>query len=41
MTEEEFKEYMKTEEGRNYLEGFRTSKGNPIGSYEELVKDPI
>ena len=36
-----FKTYMKTEEGKKYLEGFHTTKGNAIGSYEELVKDPF
>ena len=38
--EEEFKNHLKTEEGLLYLEQFRTTKGNPIGSYEKLVKDP-
>ena len=41
MTDEEFKKYMNTEEGRKYLEGFRTTKGNAVGGYEELVKDPF
>lgn len=41
MTDEEFKTYMSTEEGRKYLEGFRTTKGNAVGSYQELVKDPF
>lgn len=41
MTDEEFKTYMGTEEGKKYLEGFRTTKGNAVGSYQELVKDPF
>jgi len=39
--EEEFQEHLKTEEGRQFLEHFRDSKGNPIGSYEKLTKDPF
>ena len=39
--EEEFQKHLKTKEGLQYLEQFRTSKGNPIGSYEKLVKDPF
>jgi len=35
--EEEFKEMLKTKEGMQYLEQFRTTKGNPIGGYEKLV----
>jgi len=41
LTKEEFDKYLKTEEGRKYLEEFRTSRGRAIGSYEELVKDPF
>lgn len=41
LNEEEFEQYLKTEEGRRYLEGFRTKKGTAIGSYEDLVKDPF
>jgi potassium-dependent mechanosensitive channel len=41
LTNEEFDQYLKTEEGRKYLEEFRTSRGRAIGSYEELVKDPF
>lgn len=41
MTDEEFGRYMGTEEGRRYLEGFRTTKGTPVGGYEELVDDPF
>ena len=39
--EEEFQKYLKTKEGLDYLERFRTSQGNPIGSYEKLVKNPF
>jgi len=39
--EEEFKEMLKTEEGMLDLERFRTSKGNPIGGYENLVDKPF
>ena len=41
ITEDEFTNYMKTKEGREYLEGFHTAKGVSIGSYEELVDDPF
>ena len=41
MSEEEFEEKRKTEEGRMYLEGYRTTKGIPIGSYEALIKNPF
>ena len=41
MAEEEFQEHLKTEDGRKFLEQFRTTKGNPIGSYEKLVDDPF
>ncbi len=40
MDEEEFQQYLKTEEGRKYLESYHTSKGTSIGSYEELIKKP-
>ncbi|MCA9811435.1 MAG: mechanosensitive ion channel [Nitrosarchaeum sp.] len=36
LTEQEFEEKMKTEEGRKFLECFHTAKGLPIGSYEEI-----
>jgi len=39
--EKEFQKHLKTKEGLQYLEQFRTTKGNPIGSYEKLVKDPF
>ena len=41
MNDEEFEKNLKTEEGRKFLEEFRTTKGLPIGSYEQLVKDPF
>ena len=41
ITGEEFEERLKTEKGRRYLEEYRTTKGIPIGSFEELVKDPF
>ena len=41
LTEEEFQKYLKTEEGRKFLEEFRTTKGNPVGSYEKKVDDPF
>ena len=39
--EEEFQKHLGTKEGLLFLEEFRTTKGNPIGSYEKLVKDPF
>ena len=39
--EEEFKEMLKTKEGMQYLEQFRTTKGNPIGGYEKLTDNPF
>ena len=39
--EEEFQELLKTEEGRQQLEQFHTTKGNPVGGYEKLVDDPF
>ena len=41
MSDEEFAELLKTEEGRKRLEAFRTAKGLPIGSYEKLVDEPF
>lgn len=41
LTDEEFKGYLETEDGRKYLEAFHTAKGNPIGSYEELDSNPF
>ncbi|WP_299292675.1 mechanosensitive ion channel domain-containing protein [Nitrosopumilus sp.] len=39
--EAEFEEKLKTPEGQEYLENFRTIKGNPIGGYEKLVDEPF
>lgn len=39
--EERFAELLKTEEGMKFMEGFRTAKGSPIGSYEKLEKSPF
>jgi len=41
ISEEDFLENLKTKEGRKFLEEFRTTKGLPIGSYLQLVKDPF
>ncbi|MDX1440844.1 MAG: mechanosensitive ion channel [Nitrosopumilaceae archaeon] len=39
--EEEFQKLLKTKEGLRHLEEYRTSKGNPIGSYEKLIENPF
>ena len=39
LTEEEFNSYLQTEEGIQYLENFRTTRGTPIGSYEKNIKE--
>ena len=41
LEEDEFQKHLETEEGRAFLEQFRTTKGNPIGGYEKLVKSPF
>ena len=41
ISDDEFKTHLKTQEGLQYLEQFRTTKGNPIGSYEKLIKNPF
>jgi len=41
MTDEEFEEKLKTDEGKKFLEEFRTTKGLAVGSYEQLVKHPF
>jgi len=41
LTEEEFQNHLKTEEGRKFLEEFRTTKGTPVGSYGKKVDDPF
>ena len=41
ISDEEFLKNIKTENGRKFLEEFRTTKGLPIGSYQQLVKNPF
>ncbi len=41
LTEEEFQKHLQTDEGKKFLENFRTAKGNPIGSYEKLIDKPF
>ncbi len=41
ISKEKFEESLRTEEGRLYLENFYTPEGQPIGSYEPIVKDPF
>ena len=41
ISDEDFEKNLETEEGRKFLEEFRTTKGIPIGSYELLVKEPF
>ena len=41
ISDEEFQKNLKTDEGKSFLEGYRTSKGLPIGSYEQLIKEPF
>jgi small-conductance mechanosensitive channel len=41
MTGDEFTKKLQTKEGMRLLEEFRTTKGLPIGSYEQLIKDPF
>ncbi len=41
MSEDKFREFLKSKEGISYLEKFTTSSGSRIGSYEKLVKDPF
>ena len=41
ISEEDFAENLKNEKGRKFLEEYRTTKGLPIGSYEQLVKEPF
>ena len=40
MKKDDFQNYLKTDEGRKKLERYRTPQGNPIGSYEQIVRDP-
>ena len=41
ISDEEFQKNLKTEKGRRFLEEYRTTKGLPIGSYEQLIKEPF
>jgi len=41
ISEKEFQELLKTEDGRLYLEKFTTGGGSRIGSFEKLVKNPF
>ena len=41
ISDEDFERNLKTEEGRKFLEEYRTIKGLPIGSYEQLIKEPF
>lgn len=41
ISDEEFQNNLKTEEGIHLLEEYRTTKGLPIGSYEQLIKEPF
>ena len=41
MKEEEFQSYIKTKDGLEFLEKYRTSNGLPVGSYDKLVDDPF
>ena len=41
LTEEEFQNYIQTDEGKQFLEGFRTSKGIPVGSFEKIISNPF
>lgn len=40
-SKEEFQDYLKTEEGRKYLENYHTFTGTTIGSYDAIVKHPF
>ena len=41
MKDEEFQEYVQTEDGLKLLEKYRTSRGLPVGNYDKLVDDPF
>lgn len=41
ISDEEFQNSLKTEKGKKFLEEYRTTKGVPIGSYEQLTKEPF
>ena len=37
ISDEDFENNLKTEDGRRFLEEFRTTKGLPIGSYDRIT----
>ena len=41
MSDEDFEKNLETEEGRHLLEAFRTTRGQPIGNYEQLIDNPF
>ncbi len=41
MKDEEFQKLIKTTEGLQFLEKYRTSRGLSVGGYEKLVEDPF
>ena len=41
ISDEDFLKNLQTTDGKKFLEEFRTSKGLPIGSYQQLVKNPF
>ena len=41
MDDDEFHKLLRTKEGLQYLEQFRTTKGNPVGGYEKLIDEPF
>ncbi len=41
ISDEDFEKNLKTEEGRKFLEEFRTTRGHPIGSYQQLIDKPF
>ena len=40
LSKEDFEKHLQTKEGLKFLEEFRTSKGIPLGGYDEIVDDP-
>jgi len=41
MDDDEFQNSLKTKEGLDFLEKYRTTRGLPLGSYEKLVDKPL
>jgi len=41
MKDDEFQKNIQTDDGLEFLEKYRTSRGLPIGSYDKLVDDPF